>query len=296
MSQTGQRLEHVQLKVKDMGRAMDFYHNVMGLVEIARENNIVYLGCGYDENFDLAIMEGGTGIQHFAMRLDTEEQMEHYRQKLFKKGVKTEWHNGTEPGQEKGLRFHLPSGILMELVLVKDNRYLNPSRPAYRSNGMRPFNIDHINIMCNDVKKDTKFLQDILDYKISDIVEPEEGFWAFSFTRAKDYHHDIAFVVTKDEANTLHHIAWSMANFEHIKVACDILAQSGHKLEFGPGRHPIGPNLYAYFQEPGGNRFELIAEQSVLSAAAPTKIWNSMKDTLEEWSDVTPPASFLKGS
>lgn len=294
-----QRFEHVEIRVNDMVKAIDFYKNAMGLVEIGREDGVVYLGCGYDENYDLAVREGGTGVAHFAVRVDNEEELMKYDKKLRGNGVKVERQDETEPGQEKGIRFNLPSGIPMELVLVKDNRYINPAKPAYPRNvAAAPLNIDHINLMSLDVRKDTEFLTELLDFRISDIVDPEmNGKWMMTFMRFRGYHHDVASTITKKPSETLHHVAWTMSNIEQIKVACDVLAQFGIDVELGPGRHPIGPNLYAYFMEPGGNRFEFIAEQAVLDPDSPTKVWRSMQDTLESWSKLRrPPASFIKGS
>ena len=52
MHSKAQRFEHVELKVKDLSKALDFYKNALGLVEIGKENGVTYLGCGYDHNYD----------------------------------------------------------------------------------------------------------------------------------------------------------------------------------------------------------------------------------------------------
>jgi len=299
MHSKAQRLEHAEIKVNDLSKALHFYKDGLGLVEIAKEDGVVYLGCGYDKNYDLAVSEGGTGVSHFAIRVDNEEELEYFYKKIKDLGVGVSRHNGTEPGQVKGIRFNLPSGIPMEFVLVEDNNYANPSRPAYLRNfAATPLNIDHINLVTNDVKKETDFFKEILDFRISDIVDPQmNGKYAMTFMRFRSYHHDIATTLTKDPNETLHHLSWTMSNMEHIKVACDVLAQFDINVEFGPGRHPIGPNLYAYFLEPGGNRFEYVSEQVSLDPASPTKIWRSMTETLESWDKLRkPPRSFIKGT
>jgi catechol 2,3-dioxygenase len=299
MFSKSQRFEHAELKVNDLSRALHFYKECLGLVEMGKENGVIYLGCGYDKNYDLAISEGGTGVSHFAVRVDDEPELDYFTKKLKEHGVSVARHDGTEPGQVKGIRFNLPSGIPMEFVLVADNDYVNPSRPAYfRNVASAPLNIDHINLLTTDVKKETDFFQQVLDFKISDIVDPEmNGNYAMSFMRFRDYHHDVATTMTKNPNETVHHLAWTMSNFEHIKVACDTIVQFGIDVEMGPGRHPIGPNLYAYYLEPGGNRFEFVSEQANLAPDSPTKTWRSMADTLESWSRLRkPPGTFMKGS
>ncbi|WP_428911963.1 VOC family protein [Niallia sp. Krafla_26] len=299
MHSKAQRFEHVELKVKDLSKALHFYKDALGLVEIGKEDGVTYLGCGYDKNYDLAVKEGGTGISHFAVRVDDEEELEYFYRKITNLGVKVTRHNGTEPGQVRAIRFPLPSGIMMEFVLVADNDYANPARPAYPRNiAAAPLNIDHINLVTKDVKKETDFFSEILNFKVSDVVDPEmNGNYMMSFMRFRGYHHDVASTITKNQDGTLHHLAWTMSNFEHIKVACDVITQFGVDVEFGPGRHPIGPNLYAYYMEPGGNRFEFVAEQVYLDPSSPTKKWRSMQDTLESWSRLRkPPGSFIQST
>lgn len=293
------KFEHAEIRVKDLSQAIDFYTNVIGLTEIARENGVVYLGCGLDKNYDLAIKEGGTGLEHFSIRVNDEDELKKLELQLKDHGVKVENTDGHEPGQEKGIRFAMPNEVIMEFVIVEDKRYLNPARPEYpRTRGIAPLNADHINIMTTNVKRDADFLQKVLGFRFSDIVEPEpgSGYWTAAWTRYGEYHHDIALTLTKNKSETLHHCAFSLSNFEDFKRAADILADYGILMELGPSRHPIGPNLYAYFWEPGGNRLELSAEAAIIDDQTPPNFWTGMDQTLDAWRKVTPPESFLRGS
>lgn len=56
------KLAHGVLKVNDLPQSLEFYREVVGLHEIGKQNGIVYLGCGADNNYDLALTEGGSGI------------------------------------------------------------------------------------------------------------------------------------------------------------------------------------------------------------------------------------------
>lgn len=294
-----QNYEHAEIRVNDLGQALDFYKGVMGLVEIAREDGVTYLGCGSDENYDLAVREGGTGLEHFAIRVDSEESLERYAARLSKQGVKGSQQDDAEPGQERGLRFDLPGGPTMELVLVRDNRYLEPHRPAYpRRSGFGPLDSDHINLSVTDPRRTISFLHEVLDFKISDVTEPEPGFWPAAWMRWGNYHHDVGVFLTDNPAETLHHVAFAMSGIEHMKMAADMMADAGVRLELGPGRHPIGPNLFIYFLEPGGNRFELSAEGAVVDPRTPTRYWTGLHETLDAWGDAHNrlPDTFMKGS
>jgi catechol 2,3-dioxygenase len=291
-----QTYEHAEVRVKDLGAALEFYTGVLGLHELARDNGTVYLGCGYDENYDLAIREGGTGVVHFALRVADEDALERYAGRLGDAGVKVERADGIEPGQERGIRFEIPGGHAMELVLVEDNRYIETYRPAYPTRGIAPLDGDHINLMSTDVKGLCEFLRDVLDFWWSDVIVFDDGLWAAAWTRMSGGHHDVGIFGTQSTTETLHHVAWTFSSLDHMKIGCDLLAQSGNRLELGISRHPAGANLYAYFWEPGGNRFEFTAEGAILDPRTPVRYWNSFKDTLDAWGDPIPPDTFPKGS
>ncbi|MCW8173575.1 hypothetical protein D8S78_23200 [Natrialba swarupiae] len=121
------KIEHAVLEVTDLDEAVEFYTDVVGLVELERADDVVYLGCGLDENYDLGLVEGQTGVEHFALRV-TAEEIEEYESRLDDAGVETE-RVSDEPGQTDGLRFSLPSDVEMELVTVADSSYHHPVKP-----------------------------------------------------------------------------------------------------------------------------------------------------------------------
>jgi len=290
--------EHAHLRVRDLSAALDFYRDVMGLVEIAAEDGVVYLGAGLDENYDLAISAGGTGVEHFAIRVDTEEDLDALASELVARGVPTERHDGTEPGQVAGLRLNASPRHAIEFVTVADSRYLEPYRPALASRGrMGLLDVDHINLAAANVRELSDFLCDALGFRCSDLIELDPESWLGAWLRRSEYHHDVAVLAVEnaDTAN-LHHLAWTCASLDHMKSCLDLLAEAGIRLELGVGRHPAGSNLFAYFWDPGGNRTELTCEVALVEPRMPTRVWPSPADTLDAWSDAPPPDSFRQGS
>jgi len=198
----------------------------------------------------------------------------------------------------KGIRFALPTGHLMELVVVADRpTYLQPGRPKVRRlKGIAPLDVDHITLQTRDVKGLAEFLQEALGFYISDVFSPAPGVWGAAWTRVGEYHHDLAIIGTQDPGETLNHLAWTMEGFEHIEKALDYLAQWGLPVETGPGRHGVGGNLFAYFWEPGGNRFELSAEMPrAVDRRAEPLFWDDFPKAFSIWGQL-PPESFAKGS
>lgn len=291
------RLEHVEVGVLDLDVALDFYTRVMGLGEISRQDHTVYLGYGYDDNYDLAVVEGRTGLRHFAVRLDDHDAVEYYARRLKDVSVETERRDDIEPGQEEGLRFLLPSGAAMELVNVSDRRYHQPTDPARDDiNGDCPVDIHHVNLMSLDVNKDALFLRDVLDFRLSDVKHSQANFWIQVFTRYGNQHHDVGITMTTNRQHHLHHVAWAMTDWDHMRSFIDRMARAGFALELGPSRHVTGSSLFAYFWEPGGNRFELSSQAAVLDATTPTRYTAADLGDISAWGPLLVPPSFGLGT
>lgn len=289
------RYEHAALGVDDLEQALDFYTGVFGLKEIARDGDAVFLGCGYDDNFDLCVRPGGAALDSFALRMPDADALDAASARLSGAGVETSASTDPGPGIEAAIAFSAPTGHRLELVVVGDRRYHVPSAPAKLPAGLGPLDADHINLMAGDVKGLIDFLSSALGFRLSDAIEPEAGFWVAAWTRLGAAHHDVGVFFTESD-KTLHHLAWTCASVEHMKMLADRLAAAGMRLELGLSRHPVGSNLYAYFWAPGGHRFELTAEGAILDDSTPPRTWKDMGETLDAWGTAIPPESMFVGS
>jgi catechol 2,3-dioxygenase len=292
-----QAYEHAQLAVDDLGAAVEFCTGPFGLVEIGRQRDAVYLGCGYDDNYDLSLVTGGTGVRHFALRLPSSEHLDELGERSRAAGLEIARSSDAEPGEVDAVSVTLPDGHTLEFVVVADQRYLEPYRPARRVNAHGPIDNDHISVLTRDVRRSANFLVETFGFRLSDLTEPVDGGdWFAAWTRMSPGHHDVGFNVATVPGQTLHHVAFAYSGIDHMKVALDALSAAGHRLELGPGRHPVGANLYAYVWTPGGNRFELCAEGAILDPATPTRVWRSIDETLDVWGTPAVPATFGVGS
>ncbi|RQH02344.1 VOC family protein [Natrarchaeobius oligotrophus] len=290
-----QRLEHTKLRVSNLDDAVSFYTDVMGMAEIERSEETVYLGCGLDENFDLAVTEGGTGVEHFAVRVDNSDEIDRYERLLTEEGIETKRVGGEEPNQVEGIRFEIPMGVDVELVLVDDMEYKhsNVARVPGRTS-VCPLDIDHITLGSLDPRENVTFLDTVLDFNVSEVLLKEDGSWRGAFTRWGMHHHDVAVLGRPDGTDyNLRHIAWTMSSIDHMKDFIDTLSQAGYQLEVSIHRHHAGNNLAAYFWEPGGNRFEICAEMATLDPNTPTN-YCEPGEGFTAWGGVNPPESYRK--
>lgn len=292
------KVAHADLAVADVEEAVGFHTDLLGLVEIGRADGAVFLGCGADNNYDLALVQGGGGVRHFALQVESEDDLVYYGKRLAELGVTTETRGDAAPGQLRGLRFQAPDGHSIELVMSRDQPvYLHPGHPTHtRHKGVVPLDADHITLRSSDVRGLVEFLVAGLDFKISDVFEPAPGTWAAAWARVGEYHHDVAVMGAQRSSETLDHFAWTMDGIDHLKRAADMLSQLEVPLETGPGRHGVGGNLYAYFWAPGGNRYELSAEMPrTVSPTAGPNFWNDFRAAFSAWGAL-PPESFQVGS
>ena len=291
-----QRIEHAKVHVEDLDSALSFYTDAMGLVEVGRTDGTVYLGRGLSEGFDLAVTEGGTGIDHLAVRANDAAVVDEYEEHLAERGVDVERVDGDEPGQVAGVRFQLPSALPMEVVAVADGAYEHSTAATAGRAGHAPSTLDHVQVFTPDVNEDLAFLRDVVGMHISDTAGPRDDL-EVGFARCNTLHHDVALKRTPADGPdhaSLHHVAWGFDSIGHMKLFLDAVCGRGMKFERGIGRHFAGDNLYAYFWEPGGNRFEICAEMAVVKTEEPQHT-KDYETATTAWGPGAP-ASFSEGS
>lgn len=132
------QVAYAELGVADIEDCVGFHVDVLGMTELGREDGTVKLGCGIDKTCDLTLVQGHAGVHRFALRADSTDDLDHYAKRLAEAGVAHNTHTDREPGASHALRFQLPSGHTMELVVPEPGPiYLNPAFAAHRS-GIRP--------------------------------------------------------------------------------------------------------------------------------------------------------------
>lgn len=291
------KLEHVKVAVEDLEESLTFYRRGVGLTEIDREDGVVYLGCGRDGRYDMAIEEGGSGLDHAAVRL-TGTEFETAIDRLEAAEVETRRVDGAEPGQQRGVQFDLPSDLTLEFVTVPLDGYQHSEQMAVSGRGgLGPLDLDHIGYITNEVKRDAEFLQEI-GFSLTEIAGPGEE-WEAAFLRRGSKHHDITVFVTNgappEGRASLHHVGWELTDIAHLKLFVDRIVQLGVDIELGIGRHHGGDNVFTYFLEPGGNRFELVTEMAIVDNEKPVRA-ESLASAFSAWGDMPFPESFHEGS
>jgi catechol 2,3-dioxygenase-like lactoylglutathione lyase family enzyme len=192
---------------------------------------------------------------------------------------------GIEPevGAE-GVSFADPSG-----VGIRCREPEAVDRPAPEP--LRPRRLGHVNLKATDARAAAAFWQETMGMRLSEQIG--EGLF---FLRINSEHHNLG--IRPGERGTLHHMGFEVEGWHSYEPILDRLSALGHRVEYGPGRHTPGNNIFTYLLEPSsGLRIELFADMAQIVDAvdhepARWEAGDRMKQTLNRWGPL-PPESFL---
>jgi catechol 2,3-dioxygenase-like lactoylglutathione lyase family enzyme len=117
----------------------------------------------------------------------------------------------------------------------------------------RPRRIVHVNLNARDFDGSLRFFTQALGFKIVDENAP---LW-FLHGASADH---CSIVLCKTNLPTLNHIAFVMPEFDSVMRGMGRMKDNGYPIEWGPGRHGPGDNVFAYFCGPDEAPLEYAAE------------------------------------
>ena len=266
MSMTGVlRPGHAAIRVLDLEQGVNFYKNVLGLLETGRDNQGRVYFKAWDErdHNSLVIRQADRpGIDFFAFKVQSKAVLEKLDADLKAYGVTTEripagemLHTGER------VRFKIPTGHLIELYAEKTDvgngmPYVNPDTWGPDLKGIAPVRMDHCLLYGGDIDATRKLFEEVLGFSLVERILMEDGktdlaIWLTCSIKA----HDIAFV-RHPEDGKLHHVSFLLESWEQVLKAADLMSMNRVSIDMGPTRHGVtrGTTIYAF--DPSGNRFE----------------------------------------
>jgi catechol-2,3-dioxygenase len=230
-------IDHVRIRVADLGEAAPRWCRELGLVEREREDGVARLACD-DEPYclELSIAEGGgPGLEHVGYELHPTCSLADARSHLEAEGVEVTDHDG-------GILCRDLDGNGVHLLPARRRnereRYVQHARPAAGVPGA-PRKLGHANFLTANLAEQAAFYERALGMKVSDRLD-EAGIW---FHINSDHH--VMALVDGGYAHP-HHIAFEYVDFGHKIAALDHLARHGRWLGWGPVRHGIAGNIASY--------------------------------------------------
>lgn len=250
-------LRGVELDVLDIGKSADFYRNVWGLEEVARDGDTMYLrGTGIGHHI-LTLHERPRAALH---SIDFAVQDRRIVDALFEKlsglGVKIAATPQALPaaaGGGYGFSLLSPEG---QVIAVSSD----VGTHAYAINDRsRPEKLSHVVLNVEDIDRQNSFFVDVLGFRLSDATD------RMNFVRCGSDHHSIA--MARGHGAGLNHMAYEVPNFDGLMRGAGRLKNNGYQIEWGVGRHGPGDNIFSYFIEPNGFVTEYTTEVEQIDEA-----------------------------
>lgn len=180
-----------------------------------------------------------------------------------------------------------PGGTRLELAAAEDE----PPQPV-APHPLRPRRLGHVNLMSPDPGGACEFYARALGMRLSEQIGD-----LLYFLRFDTEHHNLG--LRPGPGSTAHHLGFEIAGWECYRPILDHLAELGCAVEYGPGRHGPGRNMFTYLRDPSsGLRLELFCDMAHIDEQAgeePVARWlasDRMTRTLNRWGP-QPPESFL---
>jgi len=242
------KIAHTTYQVPDVERQTEYYTDILGLTLTEKSKDAVYLASTIDHHS--VVLRAGTQAQCVGVgfQLGLDDDLGAFERQVQGVGVKTQRKKDPDPSISEMLSFEDPKGTLIEVF--KREAF---SGQRYPVKGIVLHKLGHVAFHVTDVKHVTKFYCDVLGFRESDWMAD-----FFSFLRCGPDHHTINLMQTG--SNRHFHTAFELRDWGHLQTACDYLSLNGYKLLWGPGRHGIGHNLFAYHRSPAGLITETFAE------------------------------------
>jgi catechol 2,3 dioxygenase len=260
-------LGHIELLTPKFDQSLAFFTDIVGLHQAGCRGDSVYLRAWADyETYSLKLTAAKTsGMGHVAFRTRSDAALMGLVENLRANGISGRWIDD-EFGHGRAFRVCSPDEHQVE-IYYETERFVakgdstpgfknQPSR--YEPRGIAPKQLDHVNILANDVKASREFFQRQLGMRLTEQIIFDDGSEVGSWLTVTNKSYDLA--ITKDAKGArgrFHHLTYHIDSREDVLRAADVLVERGILIESGPHKHNIGQTFFLYFYEPGGNRMEI---------------------------------------
>jgi catechol 2,3-dioxygenase-like lactoylglutathione lyase family enzyme len=189
----------------------------------------------------------------------------------------------TRPGGGYGFGFKDPEGRNLAIVCGVVDHGDADSEPD------RPRKVTHVNLNSGTAQRTAAFYIDALGFRLADETD------IFYFLRCNSDHHSI--VIHKAKNPTLNHVAFEMPDLDSVMRGGGRLKDHGYPIEWGPGRHAAGNNVFCYFAGPEEFPIEYTAEVQQVDEAYVARgpdYWRFPPGRSDQWGVTEPRSPRLK--
>ncbi|MGC1779756.1 MAG: VOC family protein [Xanthobacteraceae bacterium] len=272
----------VDLVVSNLEEAVRFYETVWGLQPVEARNDACYFRGGLHYHHILGLHAGARpAVMRVAFDVADRQSLEVLHQTVAAAGAKPSAPAKlNSPGGGTGFACKDPEGRNLAFVCEVADHSAAASEPD------RPRKITHVNLNVGAFDASFAFFTKVLGFRLVDDNAP---LWFLHCANAD--HHSIVFANTG--LSTLNHVAFEMADADAVMRGIGRMKDNGHPLEWGPGRHGAGNNVFGYFCGPDEVPLEYTAEVEQIDDSYQPRgstYWKFPPNRSDQWG-VTQPRS-----
>ena len=273
-------VSHLALIVPDVAASEAFYARVLGMVRHAElPGGGLRLGWGAGHHV-LDLLPGEKGLAHYGFEVRDQGGLGGIRTRLQRAGHAVAdldpSYLDAAVGKAEGISAVDPDGTTVHFHTAVLRQGENGADP-----GRRPVKFQHTTLGTATMQPMVDFFVNIVGFRLSDQLADGRFCWM----RSDRDHHTLA-VVDVGRGGDLDHYSYDLAEWEDFKTWCDRLTELDVAVQWGPGRHGPGNNLFIFFADPAGNHIELSAEMEKFyddrAAYAPRR-WTPAPQTINLW-------------
>jgi catechol 2,3-dioxygenase len=231
-------LRSIEIGVTDVDASLRFFTEVWNLVAVGDERGVHYLrGTGPFHNILSIRRTPKTGLIRMVFDADHRATVDALHAQVVKAGLGPLDPPASlrQPNGSYGFGYKDPEGRNIAVVCGVKDHHDDADKPD------RPRRLSHVNLNCGD--NDATFAAfQALGFKLTDHTVK------LRFLRCNSDHHCV--VIGFDTAATLNHIAFELPDLDSVFRGAGRMIDNGHAIEWGPGRHGPGANVFCYFVGP----------------------------------------------
>jgi catechol-2,3-dioxygenase len=275
-------LLHYGLQVPSVEKALDFYRD-FGL-EVREDTSSVAIRCAGRDQDQAVLREGADKRLHHVAFAVAPGTLAAFQRHLEALGIPVI--DAPAADLDIGLWFRDPDA---NLVNLREQELAPPREPAretlmnlagsYRrvdragwleaSEPARPRRLGHMLIFSSDNSAAEDFYSSALGLRLSDRIPGVASF----LNAGPGDHHVFGFIQSSHPG--LHHSSWEVENLDQLGTGARIMAENGHRVGWGLGRHSLGSNLFHYIRDPWGSWIEYFADIDQITENWVAKEWHT---------------------
>lgn len=268
-------LRSIELACTDAKAMTRFFTQVWNLLPVAEANGVHYLRGSGAFHHILSIRQAPrTALIRVVFDAADRATVDALHAQLIVHGIETIEQPSAlrQPHGDYGFGYKDPEGRNMAVLCGVKDHADGADQPD------RPRKISHINLNNGDPEKTFAALRDGLGFRLTDTTKK------MRFLSCNADHHSV--VLGFSGGITLNHIAFELPDVDAVMRGAGRMRDDGRPIEWGPGRHGPGNNVFCYFLGPEDLPVEYTAEmQQIDDSYRPRtpEAWTWPAGRLDHW-------------